>query len=412
MGTFLVIGFGVFFWSARRRWLLLNTGKSEDRFDQPGERIRRTLKFAFFQKKLPWYPLAGIAHVLIFWGFIILLFNSIILWGKAFDEEFSLFILHRGTWLGDLYFFLKDLFVIIVLAAALVALINRVLIKPSRLTQSFEATLILMIIIVMMVGEIFWGAYEVRHESAGGSVVFDPSLPVGSSVAVIMAGVDMGVMKILGYAGYWSHAALVLIFMNLLPYGKHFHVITSIPNVYLSNLKPAGHLLPDAVIEAEMNEDEGSESGGDDEEEPEFGIGRVEQFTWKAMLDFYSCTECGRCTDNCPAAITNKTLSPKKVLCDLRNNLYAREGALTGGNGKDEESAEATLVPDVIDPTAIWDCTTCRACDDQCPLLITHADKIVYMRRNLVLDRGEVPSELATALRGVETNQNPWNISR
>jgi len=406
MGTLLVLAFGMFIWSAGRRWLLMVAGAPDARFDRIGERIKRMFVYAFFQRKLPWYPLAGFAHMLIFWGFLVLLLNTMILWGKAFDPDFGMFFFHPGTTIGDLYFFVKDLFVVLVVVATAVALFNRVVLRPARLTLSFEATLILLIIFTMMVAEGFWGAWEVRKSWGAGGPAYVPVLPFGSVLAMALAGLDTSTMEILGWVGYWVHVVLVLVFLNILPYGKHFHVVTSIPNVFLSSLKPAGYLAPDAGVESQMKEDA---AGGD--AEPIFGVGKVEQLTWKGILDLYSCTECGRCSDNCPAAITHKKLSPKMVICDLRDNLKAREGSILGKQEGDGKGAPAQLVPEAVDSVAVWDCTTCRACEDQCPLLITHPEKIVSLRRNLVLDRGEIPSGIANALRGLENNGNPWSLS-
>jgi len=138
------------------------------------------------------------------------------------------------------------------------------------------------------------------------------------------------------------------------------------------------------------------------------GISRLEHVSWKAILDFYTCTECGRCSDNCPAHRTGKILSPKHLTLDLRNQLYAREEEMIEGKAH----PAVNLTPDVIHPDVLWACTTCRACEEQCPVFISYVDKIVDMRRNLVLIRGEIPAELAKALNGIETNGNPWNLSR
>jgi Fe-S oxidoreductase len=220
-----------------------------------------------------------------------------------------------------------------------------------------------------------------------------------------------GTLKVLLHLGFWAHSVLVLLFLNLLPYGKHFHVITSIPNVFFRDLRSRGRLEPIKDIE----------------NQEVFGASKITDFSWKALLDMYSCTECGRCTDRCPANRTGKKLSPKELTLHLRDNLYARAAELigplesgqpTGEPGQAEtpaagkpKHASAQLVPDAVDPDVVWACTTCRACENECPVFISYVDKIVELRRNLVLERGEVPSALATALRGIETNSNPWNIS-
>ncbi len=398
MAIAIVLAFGLFGWSAMRRWRLLKVGAPIDRFDNVGDRIKAVLRIALFQKKLPKYKIMGPVHMAIFWGFLVLLINTLILWGRGFDEHFDLWILGDNP-LGHLFNFVKDIVTLIVLVAAVFALVNRVIIKPERLTKSFEATLILLIIAVMMVADLAYSGWYLLEEGVSG---FSMAEPFGSMVSGMFAGADRGSVAIIGTIGFWTHSVLVLVFLNLLPYGKHFHVITSIPNVYFSNLKSPGILPRDENIEKVLREEEEE----DEEEEPVFGVVEVQQFTWKDILDMYSCTECGRCADNCPAAKTGKPLSPKKFMCDVRNHLYSRQDEFLAGKVESKE-----LIPDVISEEIVWSCTTCRACEEECPVMNTHVDKIVKLRRDLVEGRGEPPAELATALRGMETNNNPWNIS-
>ncbi|MBW2530730.1 MAG: (Fe-S)-binding protein [Deltaproteobacteria bacterium] len=397
MAVCMLLAFGLFAWSAFRRWQLLKVGAPEDRFDETGRRIRNTFSIALFQGKMPKYPVMGPVHIAIFWGFLVLLLNTVVLWGRGFDETFDLWIL-GDNWLGHAYRFVKDIMTVVVLVAALLALINRVLIRPERLTRSFEATLILMIIVVMMVGDLLYWGWQLTTDGVTG---FEAHEPFASLVAGALAGVDGGTVATLGTVGFWVHSLLVLTFLNLLPYGKHFHVITAIPNVFFSSLEPRGRLPRDENIEKVLAEED-----DDDDEEPVFGVAEIQHFTWKDLLDMYSCTECGRCTDNCPAAKTGKPLKPKQLLTGLRDHLYERSAELTSGKPESKP-----LVPDVVGADVVWSCTTCRACEEECPVMNTYVDKMVRLRRDLVEGRGEPPAELATALRGMETNSNPWNIS-
>lgn len=398
MTVAIVAAFGLFGWSANKRWRLLKIGAPENRFDRMGERIRAALKIALLQKKLPKYAIMGPIHMAIFWGFLVLLLNTLILWGRGYDENFNLFILGDNI-LGDIFRFVKDIASALVLVASFFALINRVVLRPERLTKSVEATVILLIIFVMMLADLaYWGS-DLLAQGVDG---FHASEPFASLAAGLFATMDANAVNAIGVVGFWVHSLLVLIFLNLLPYGKHFHVITSIPNVFFSNLNPPGRLPRDENIEKVLREEEEE----DEDEEPVFGVAEVQHFTWKDLLDLYSCTECGRCTDNCPAAKTGKPLKPKQFLCDIRNHLYERQGEFL--SGKAESKA---LIPDVIDPEVVWSCTTCRACEEECPVMNTYVDKMVRLRRELVEGRGDVPAELATALRGMETNSNPWNLS-
>jgi len=234
------------------------------------------------------------------------------------------------------------------------------------------------------------------------TVHFDIWEPAGSLTALAIAPMDLsdGALNVVRHAGFWTHSLLVLVFLNLLPYSKHFHIITAIPNVYLQSLDPPGKLRTTEDLEGKV------------EREETLGIARIEQFSWKSMLDFYTCTECGRCTDFCPASNTGKLLSPKQFTIDLRDHLYASDGQLTGsgdGSGKGN-GTQGSLVGGVINPEVVWACTTCRACEQECPVFIGYVDKFIDLRRHLVQESGEMPQELATAFRGLETSGNPWNL--
>ncbi len=436
MIVMLFVAWTVFFWSIQRRFRVMLHSKPDSRWDNLVERVIGTIKYALGQWRMPRYPFTGYLHILIFFGFLILMLRSFMLWGRgAYDPHFNIEFLfgpHDAmNIVGMLYSFAKDFFALVVLSAAAVALYNRVINKPKRLTQSSEANLILVIIITMMFADMLYDGAEIllRHAGQAGSFIWYE--PAGWTVAAILApmmsveGAQLTpgshtLLTVLSEIGFWIHSGLVLFFLNLLPIGKHFHVVTSFPNVFLRSLKSPGRLPPIENME-------------DIQEDERYGTGQITDVTWKSMLDLYTCTECGRCTDNCPANLTGKKLSPKHLTIYMRNNLYGRQGELLGqetpeivgkkadeppsegpehfGHGKDAVPVVADLMPAVIDPETIWACTTCRACEQECPVFISHVDRIVGLRQHLVLDQGELSPELAGALRGVETNSNPWNIS-
>lgn len=471
MLTVIVVLVAIFAFSASRRWKLLRFGRAENRFDNIGERVRRTLVYAFGQKKMGYYPDAGTAHKLIFAGFLILLFRTLVLWGRGFDPSFNLFILGDDNIVGHVYEFLKDGFASLVLLGVLVFVYLRVIRPQKRMTLSGEALLILGIIGTMMVSDMAYdgAAIVLRHHyrdicaGAGGpeicgsvakivapfssplpetvSYSFWPS-PAGSLFAVIFSGLGLATstLVVLAHAGFWIHATLVLVFLNILPHSKHFHIITAIPNVFFSDINPKGRLAPMAKDTEQLMEIVGAAAEKEDPLADPVGLARIDHVSWKAILDFYTCTECGRCSDNCPAHTTGKLLSPKHLTLDLRNHLYGREGevlALGKANGavngaaapaegegaegeSDATSAEPTkpalnpvdLIPNIIHPDVIWGCTTCRACEEQCPVMISYVDKIVDLRRNVVLVKGEFPAELQKPFQGMEVNGNPWNLAR
>ncbi len=466
----IIIGLvGAFAVTARKRWLLMRVGDAtfEPRFDQIGERLGRVWTFAFFQKKMRYYLAAGIAHQLIFTGFVVLLLRTLMLWGRGFDPSFNLFVLGGDNPLGIAYAFIKDLFAVLVLLGCSVFIYYRTLNKQKRMALSVEGLVILGIIVVMMLADIIYdgAATALNHrvrdvcqddaalcESvrtivaplpvAEGAVHYQPFPELAGSLAAVgLDGLGAGALVFLAHAGFWTHSTLVLIFLNILPLSKHFHIITAIPNVFASDLTPPGRLRPVAKdTEALMGLVEKA-TEIEDMSSARIGYARIEHFTWKDVLDFYTCTECGRCSDNCPAFTTGKKLSPKQLTLDLRDHLYARQDTAvalggrvehwrgdseTGATGEGEvesstgEQADGppkwegkNLLPDVIDPDVIWACTTCRACEEQCPVMITYVDKIVQMRRHEVMIKGDgFPSELNKPFEGMEVNGNPWNLAR
>ncbi|MBW1878046.1 MAG: 4Fe-4S dicluster domain-containing protein [Deltaproteobacteria bacterium] len=458
MLAMLVILSAIFGVSAVRRWKLLMVGQPENRFDQVGERVKGLFKYAFAQWKMPKYPAAGYAHMAIFFGFMVLLLRALTLWGRGFFPEFNLFVLGPDPLfgalpLGDLYTFAKDIVVVLVTLGCVVFLYLRLLSKQTRMTKSNEAIAILGIIIVLMVSDVLYdGAAEVlylQHTATacadGGSALctqvshitapygaalaeveavrwhFFPGF-AGSMMAMLLQNVSPTVLVVLAHVGFWTHTTLIMVFLNILPYTKHFHVLTVIPNVYLRDLSTPGALALIGKDAEEIGEKVEKAFDEPDTAEP-IGIGKLEDFSWKALLDFYTCTECGRCSDNCPAYRTDKVLSPKHLTIDLRNNLYERAAEFRGANGATAEAGDngaeeaedemmGGLIPTVIDPDVIWGCTTCRACEEQCPVMISYVDKIVGMRRNLVLLQGEFPKELEMPFTGMEVQGNPWNVAQ
>jgi Fe-S oxidoreductase len=518
----MLLGLGaVFAWSANRRWQLLKVGRPEDRTDHLITRLKVTWEYALRQRKMNYYPLAGLAHKLIFIGFIVLLLRSVMLWGRGFDPTFSLWLFGPEPVslfgaklpLGHIYDFLKDITASLVVFGTLVFLYFRVIKREARMTLSGEGVLILGIILTMMLSDMMYDGASIvlntRHayekcDAAADAVLcgriqtvvahlggpaasesigwhFYPN-PAGSLMAVFLDGAGTESLLLFAHLGFWTHSALVLVFLNLLPHSKHFHIITSLPNVFTTNLQPYGR-LPLMAPSAEAIGEMVMKTADEPEKAEPVGISQIEHFTWKAILDFYTCTECGRCSDNCPAHRTGKILNPKQFTLDLRDHLYGREnefinrpggpkGAVDDGHGHGHDdhghgdghghgegdlaahdphahgdahdphdhahahghghddhhhepvfpenpipvpdviSKPQELVPSIIHPDVLWACTTCRACEEQCPVMISYVDKIVSMRRNLVMVRGEFPPELGGPFQAMEVNGNPWNLAR
>jgi len=445
--TFVLVSTLSFFsYSVFRRWRQFRVGQPDPKFSLAGGeaagRAFDTLIYAFGQKKMPNYPLAGFAHATIFFGFQVLLLNSVMLWGRGFSADFDFWgILSTDHLVGQAYSLLKDVFAFLVIVGTLVFFYLRLVKKGvdsgdptavkkgSRMTLSFEATGILMIIFTMMLADFFYvgGRLALEAQSAGTGVGFHWYEPVGSLFGAGLLGLNSTALTVLEHVGFWWHASFVLIFLNILPYSKHFHILTVFQNVFTHD-RHANALPKVDDLEGRV------------EREESLGIAKITDLTWNHILDLYTCTECGRCSDNCPAYITDKKLSPKHLTLALRNHLYATESAMFSPGdaverpglsveapsaepeplhahppapegGYFEKSELVELLPHVLHPDVIWGCTTCRACEEQCPVMISYVDKIVGMRREDVMMKNEFPPSLQGAFNGIETNGNPWNLS-
>ena len=402
----LLVGVGLFSYTLYRRFILLQAAPPDYRFDRIGERIKGVLVYAFGQKKflLGEQP-AGLMHFLIFWGFMVVSARTLSLFAQGYDPKFYLPGLHPDG-LGGPYLLLKDLVEAGVIAAVLIALYRWLLSHPARLygfkpaesklagQSHWEALVILFLIFGLMVTDFLYDAARFAIESDPLILSEKRWAVIGSAVGSLMSRIDPDTAKIVGALSWWAHILIILTFLNLLPRSKHFHIITSIPNVFFRKLEPAGALR---FMDLEKSES--------------YGTSRIDQFTWKQVLDMYSCTECGRCSSACPATASGKPLAPRQLLLDLRDYLYSRENEIlqkkVGGQDGANIVGETLIHDDVL-----WSCTTCRACEEACPVLIEYVDKIVDMRRHLVQEEARFPSELNRTFKGMETQSNPWGISQ
>lgn len=373
---------------------VLLRAKPEVCWDRVAERIEQTIRIAFAQKKLFKEPVAGLMHALIFWGFLVLLVRSVSLIGRAYDGgafagHWTLFRFWPG--LDHAYTWLKDWTELVVLVMVAYAAFRRLVLKPARLTITGSGYLILGLIAVLMVTDFL---YDGCRFAAGVPGVEEEAAhaPIGSLVAGWLAGTGTGTLTALGTAMFWVHTATLLFFLNELPRSKHFHVITSIPNVFFARLHSPGAIRP--IVDLENQET--------------FGVSKPTDMTWKQILDGYSCTECGRCSVNCPSHLSKKPLNPKLLIRDIRDYIKKYEGRIVAGESIPE--GEPSLV-DAVREDVIWSCTTCRSCEENCPVMIEHVDKIVDFRRYLTLMEGRVNPEVATAMKNLENKGNPWGLS-
>ncbi|HET9553051.1 MAG TPA: (Fe-S)-binding protein [Anaeromyxobacteraceae bacterium] len=396
----LAAGLAPFAWNLARRLRPLRALRAEQRLDRPLARLSGLLRFGLAQRRLfdREELVPGLLHVLVFGAFLVLALRTVTLFGLGFSEAFALPGLAPSSPAGRAYLVAKDVVVLAALAGALGFLWRRLVTKPARLTLSVEGTLVLGFIVALMLTELaFDGAARLR----AGEVGWSAAAPGGSLAALAMSGLSLAAAGLLGAAAFWLHLAVVLAFLNVLPLGKHFHVLTALPNVYLRALPPGASALRPLDLERE---------------DAVFGTRSVADLSWKEGLDAYACTECGRCQTHCPAHTTGKPLSAKEVNRAVRAHLREQERPLValaaaGGPARAElQAALPALADGVVQPDTFWSCTTCGWCETACPVLIENVPRLVDLRRQAVLVDAVMPDEAGRIFRNLETQGNPWGI--
>ncbi len=390
MTLMLLAALGIFAVLMTPRMRLLAAVQPTNRFDNVPERVKSVLKFAIGQWRMPRDLVAGVAHIFIFAGFMVVSLATIQHIVHAYSPGWHLL----PSPLNEIYTLVKDLIEVLVLVGVSYALYRRLSPRPSRVGRSWEGVFILLMITTLMVTDFLsYGAW-MQAAAGDGTAPFVWWNPVGWLFGQSVAGASTGTAQLVGDAAWWIHVATVLTFLNFLPIGKHFHVITGIPDVYFRNLEPYG-----AVPKMDL----------EDEEAASYGMRSVADMHWKMVLDTYSCTECGRCNVYCPTMLTGKPLSHRELNKDLKAELYEHKEALLSGE-KEKVEALPDLVGNRIKPETIWACTTCGACEQECPVFIEQTPRIIAMRQYKVLMEGDVSPELQRAYKGMENNQNPWGV--
>ena len=390
-GFLLLLALVAFVFSVSRRIRVLLAGAPEPRFDRIGLRVAKTLEYAFAQKRMFRDFYAGVFHIFIFSGFVVLTVRTIEL---VVEGIFPGFVLLPGM-AGNLYTLAKDVFEVLVLIGVGMAVFRRAFARPARLDLTLDAWIVLFLIALLIAADLVAEGAKAALEPA----VTSAWSPAIGAIARGLSGTSPAALQGIYEWGWWAHLVDILVFGNYLPYSKHFHILTAVPNVFFMKLDGPGRL-----------------STPDLEKSERFGASRVEDLTWKSMLDGYTCTECGRCRVVCPTALTGKPLDPRLFIAAVRDAVYeATPSVLAAASGRgngDAAGGRRDLVGGWISEDTIWACTTCGFCTSACPVFIVPAvDKIVEMRRYLVLDKAEFPREMQTAFRGMETNGNPWGMA-
>ncbi|HTL11807.1 MAG TPA: (Fe-S)-binding protein, partial [Bdellovibrionota bacterium] len=335
---------------------------------------------SLFRKKA-----AGLMHAMIFWGFIIITLGTIEQFLSTIHEALSLQFIGHTLYAGLV--FLQDLFTLLVLVGVSMAAWRRFVVRPEYLGQSRDANIILLLTTSLMVAIFLMNGFFIL----GRDPWYAEYMPFSSTVASGLRGLGLGQEGNLAFGTLfkWVHMCIVLGFAVYIPGSKHLHVLAAAPNTFFRTLRREKGMKP---IHFE------------DETVVQYGAAKITDLSWKDTLDFYSCTECGRCQELCPAWNTQKPLSPKNLIVDLKHGLFKNKDAILAGNS----DAVTPVIDENVTEDVIWACTSCRACEIACPVFIEHTDKIYEVRRNLVLMESRFPTELQTVFKNMETNGTPW----
>jgi Fe-S oxidoreductase len=381
------------------------------------KRFLLMMRVAFGQTKIFRRPVIGLFHAFVFWGFCVILLGSIemVFDGLAGTEKSLRFL---GT-MHDIIMASGDIFALIVAISISVFSIRRYFLHIKRFSgvemknkSHIDASISLSLILLLMISLLAMNAGYVGYRTLSHEQVFG-IYPVSRIISSNFQGFSPEKYHLIFEVSWWIHILTIFIFANYLPYSKHFHVFMSVPNVFLSRLEPLGKLanMDNITREVKMMLDPNNDFAAAPADAPveRFGIKDAEDATWKNYFDSLSCTECGRCTSVCPANITGKKLSPRKVMMDLRARMKEK-GPLMIKNGRDFNDNHS-LLRNFISEEELWACTTCNACAKECPININQPSLIIDMRRYLVLEEASAPGELKSVFSNIENNGAPWQYS-
>ncbi len=413
----LLITLGVFFYTVKQLYSFFSFTRPAFPVRDFGKRFGIMMEVAFGQTKIFRRPVIGFFHAMVFWGFCVILLGSIemVIDGLAGTEKALSFL---GP-VHDVIMATGDIFAVIVAIAIIVFLARRLFFHIKRFEgiemkerSHRDANISLSLILLLMLSLISMNLGYVGFKEAAGERI-EGVYPFAVMLLSVFPRLSAESCKIILEVSWWTHILTIFFFANYLPYSKHFHVFMSVPNVFLSRLGPLGKLENMESVTKEvrlmMNPETAFTPTAAEGPPARFGIRDAEDATWKNYFDSLSCTECGRCTSVCPANLTGKKLSPRKVMMDLRARMKEK-GPLMVKNGRDYND-NRSLLRDYISEEELWACTTCNACAQECPVNINHPSLIVDMRRYLVLEEASAPGELKAVFNNIENNGAPWQYS-
>lgn len=400
----------------------IKLGKELDRSDRKGERFKLMAKVALGQSKMVVRPVAGLLHILVYVGFIIINIEVLEIVLDGILGEHRLF-----SFLGSLYYFLIasfEILALLVLVSCVIFLIRRNVIRIKRFSgvemtawPKSDANYILITEVLLMSAFLFMNAADLALQNLGSEhYVMVGSFPVSGILVSLVESMSEGNLILLERSLWWFHIVGIFAFLNYLPYSKHFHILLAFPNVFYSKLEPKGQLDNMAAVkkEVELMFDPAADpyaAPAEPQGEPSrFGAKDVTDLTWKQLMDSYTCTECGRCTDVCPANQTGKLLSPRKIMMDTRDRL-TEVGKGIDKNGKDFNDGKS-LLRDYITEEELLACTSCNACVEACPVNNDPLSVIVDLRRYLIMEESKSPAEWAGIFTNIENNGAPWQFAQ
>ena len=425
-GLISIGGIGFFAYNIWKIRDNIGIGRDINRNDKKGERIKTMLLVAFGQKKMFSRPIAAFLHLCLYVAFVITQIELIEILADGLSGKHRIF----SNSLGSFYVFTISFIEILSVAAffaTIIFLARRNLLKLPRLNMkemigwpTKDANLILIFELILLVciftmngtDEVLFNRGVSHASNIEGSFGFTISSIIGP---LFFDSMSNSSLLILERIGWWGHFLMVIGFLNYLPYSKHFHILLAFPNTYYSNLENKGKFdnMESVTNEVKLMLDPSADPYTVDANAAppsRFGAKDVNDLTWKNLMDAYTCTECGRCTSSCPANLTGKILSPRKIMMDTRDRLV-EYGDGKRKNGKDYEDGKS-LLGDYITEEELWACTSCNACVDECPVNIDPLSIIIDLRRFLVMEESKVPNELTGMLTNIENNGAPWQFSQ
>ncbi|MES2447912.1 MAG: (Fe-S)-binding protein [Bacteroidota bacterium] len=410
----LIAGIGLFSFNARKVIRNIKLGRPKDRSDQPAKRWSTMLKVAFGQTKMAARPIPFLLHLVVYLGFVIINLEVLEI---MIDGIFGTHRVFSG--LGGLYNFLIgsfELLAIGVLLACVVFLIRRNVMKLKRFSgvemktwPKSDANYILIVEILLMSAFLIMNGADYKLQALGEAhYVTAGAYPISAWLQGLLPA-DAATLIVIERACWWLHIVGIFAFLNYLPYSKHFHILFAFPNTYFSNLEPKGEFTNMASVTNEVKAMLDPAFVPAETAPGKFGAKDVNDLSWVNLMNAYTCTECGRCTSVCPANITGKLLSPRKIMMDTRDRME-EVGKNIDKHGADHQDGKA-LLDDYITREEIWACTSCNACTEACPINIDPLEIIVELRRYAVMEESVAPGSINTMLGNVENNGAPWKYS-